>query len=145
MPNEPTGSGPNLKWQWKSSDTLVVTLTGDWRTDGSLPGLESVANELTKPDSKGKKLEFDTTGLTGWGSRFVTLAARSRELCRLHGVELVAESLPEGVRRLIRMSEAVPEKKDARREAAKQSWLEGLGEGGLRGWAGAREMMQFLG
>jgi phospholipid/cholesterol/gamma-HCH transport system permease protein len=129
----------------RTADTLVVKVAGDWRTDEALPGLESVRNELTKPDSKGKKLEFDTTGMTGWSSRFVTLAARCRELCEKNGVDFVADSLPEGVRRLIRMSEAVPEKKDAHREVAKASWLQWLGESGVRGWAGAREMMQFLG
>jgi phospholipid/cholesterol/gamma-HCH transport system permease protein len=148
--NEPAnanaiGAPRAVSVEQKAPDTIVLKLSGDWRTDGPLLGLDAVGAELAKPDSKGKNLEFDTTGLTGWGSRFVTLAARSRELCRLHGVQLVTDSLPEGVRRLIRMSEAVPEKKDARREAATQSWLEGLGEGGLRGWADAREMMQFLG
>lgn len=129
----------------KAPGTLVVKLTGDWRTDRALSGLDAVRDAVASPDSKGKKLEFNTDGLTGWGSRFVTLAARCHELCRQHGVEFVAESLPEGVRRLIRMSEAVPEKKDARSGSAKPSWLGGVGERALRGWAGAREMVQFLG
>src|ERR1043166_6920971 len=102
----------------KKASTLVVKVAGDWRTDGTLPGIDAVRDELMKPDSKGKRLEFDTTGLTGWNSRFVTLVVRSHDLCREYGVEFVGESLPEGVRRLIRMSEAVPEKKDARREVA---------------------------
>jgi phospholipid/cholesterol/gamma-HCH transport system permease protein len=134
-----------LTSQWKSPDTLVVTLSGDWRTDGVLPGIETVAGELTKPDNKGKNLEFDTAGMTGWGSRFVTLAARCHELCEKSGVTFVADTLPEGVRRLIKLSEAVPEKKDAARETTKPPFLHGIGESGLRAWAGASEMLEFLG
>jgi len=142
-----TGSAatPGLTTKWKSTDTFVVTLTGDWRTDGVLPGLETVRNELTKPDSKGKKLEFDTTGMAGWGSRFVTLAAKCHELCEKGGVTFVSDTLPEGVRRLIKMSEEVPEKKDAAREKAKPPFLQGLGESGMRAWSGATEMLEFFG
>src|SRR5258706_11735388 len=117
----------------KEDEVLLVEIAGDWLTDGVLPGLETVRNELTKPDSKGKKLEFDTTGMTGWGSRFVTLAAKCHELCEKNGVTFVADTLPEGVRRLIKMSEEGPEKKDARRDTAKPPFLQGLGESGLGG------------
>jgi phospholipid/cholesterol/gamma-HCH transport system permease protein len=140
-----TQNPPQLTARWEKPDTLVLALTGDWRTDATLPGLETVHNELTKPDSKGKKLEFETTGLTGWGSRFVTLAARCHELCEKSGVIFITDTLPEGVRRLIAMSEEVPEKKDAARENATPSFLQGLGEGGMRAWAGATVMLEFLG
>jgi phospholipid/cholesterol/gamma-HCH transport system permease protein len=129
----------------KTDGALVVEIAGDWRTDGVLPNLETVRNELAKPESKGKKLEFETTGMTGWGSRFVTLAAKCHELCEKNGVIFVSETLPEGVRRLIKMSEEVPEKKDAARETAKPPFLQGLGESGMRAWASATEMLGFFG
>jgi len=138
-------SAPQLTSKWKSPDTLVVTLSGDWRTDGALPGIETVAGELTKPDNKGKKLEFDTTGIVGWGSRFVTLAARCHELCDKNSVAFVRDTLPEGVRRLIKLSEEGPEKKDAARETAKPPFLQGLGESALRAKSGATEMLEFFG
>ena len=143
--NDSTVTAPNLTTRWKSPDTFAITLTGDWRTDGVLPGLEQVRDELTQPGSKGKKVEFDTTGMTGWGSRFVTLAAKCHELCEKNGVAFVADTLPEGVRRLIKLSEAVPEKKDAARETTKPPFLQGLGEGALHAWSGASEMLGFLG
>jgi phospholipid/cholesterol/gamma-HCH transport system permease protein len=140
-----TDSAPQLAAQWKAPDTLLLTLTGDWRTDGALPGIETVREELTKPDSKGKKVEFDTAGMTGWGSRFVMLVAKSHELCQKTGITFVPDSLPEGVRRLMKLSEAVPDKKDARRETTKPPLLQGLGEGAMRAWSGAVEMLKFLG
>jgi phospholipid/cholesterol/gamma-HCH transport system permease protein len=148
--NEPTQTNtiaatPQLVARWKTPDTFLLTLTGDWRTDGVLPGIEAVREELTKPDAKGKKVEFDTAGMTGWGSRFVMLVARSRELCQKTGITFVPDSLPEGVRRLIKLSEAVPDKKDAQRETTKPAWLQRLGEDAIRAWSGTVEMVKFLG
>jgi phospholipid/cholesterol/gamma-HCH transport system permease protein len=140
-----TDAAPQLTTQWKTPDSLTVTLTGDWRTDGALPGLDTIRNELAKPDSKGQKLAFDTAGMTGWGSRFVTLAAKCHELCEKTGVIFVTDTLPEGVRRLIKLSEEVPEKKDAARETAKPPFLQGLGERALRAKSGAAEMLEFFG
>ena len=140
-----TDAAPQLTVQWKTPDTLTVTLTGDWRTDGALPGLDTVRNELAKADNKGKKLAFDTAGMTGWGSRFVTLAAKCHELCEKGGVTFVADTLPEGVRRLMRLADEVPEKKDATRTTTKPSFLAGLGESGMRAWAGGAEMLEFFG
>jgi phospholipid/cholesterol/gamma-HCH transport system permease protein len=107
--------------------------------------MESVRHEITRPDNKGKKLEFDTAGMTDWGSRFVTLAANCHELCGKNGVTFVADSLPEGVRRLIKLSQAVPEKTDARRKSAKSPRLQSVGESGIRAWSGAQQMLAFLG
>ena len=140
-----TGSTPQLAARWKAPDTLLLTLVGDWRTDGVLPGIETIREELTKPETKGKKVEFDTAGMTGWGSRFVMLVAKSRELCQKTGATFVTDSLPDGVRRLIKLSEAVPEKKDVQRETTKPSLLKALGEGAMRVWSGAAETVEFLG
>lgn len=145
VPTNTADSTAQLSARWKAPETLLLTLAGDWRTDGPLPGIETVRHELTKPDTKGKKVEFDTAGVVGWGSRFVTLVAKCRELCQASGITFVADSLPEGVRRLIKMSEAVPEKKDARRETTKPPLLQGLGERALRAWSGAKETLGFLG
>jgi phospholipid/cholesterol/gamma-HCH transport system permease protein len=145
LTSEATEQTPRLNAQWKSPGTLTVALTGDWRTGGALPGFEALRDELAKPDSKGKKLEFDTAGMSGWGSRFVTLAVKTQELCEQQGVTFITDSLPEGVRRLIKLSEAVPEKKDARRSTSKPPWLQAIGEGAMSGWAGARQMLDFFG
>ena len=149
MPSDTHSATPDiaakLAIRWKSADTLVLTLAGDWRTDGALPGLDVVRDELAKPDSRGKRLEFDGAGMTAWGSRFVTLVVKCQELCEKNGVNFVADSLPEGVRQLIKLSQAVPEKTDARRVAEKPFWLQNVGEGGIRAWSGAKEMLEFLG
>ena len=92
-----------------------------------------------------RSLEFDATNLTGWDSRFVAFIGRCARLCRDGGVEFRSEGLPEGVRRLLRLANAVPEKRDARVLASEPGFLQNLGERAFKGWDGALGMLAFLG
>jgi phospholipid/cholesterol/gamma-HCH transport system permease protein len=55
------------------------------------------------------------------------------------------DSLPEGVRKLIRLSEAVPETEDARRQETKGSLVRGVGELALQTRAGLYQILNFIG
>src|SRR5262249_4904713 len=67
------------------------------------------------------------------------------ELCQARDVEFRDDGLPEGMRRLLRLAQTVPERKDRQRAAAKAPFLQGVGESALQGWAGTLEMFTFLG
>lgn len=51
----------------------------------------------------------------------------------------------EGVRRLLRLAQAVPERTDVRRAVIKAPLLQRVGDYALKGWEGALEMFRFLG
>src|SRR5437763_15074077 len=53
--------------------------------------------------------------------------------------------LPPGVRRLLALAEAVPEKKGARKEAAKATLLEHVGHTAIGAGDSLGEMLKFLG
>jgi len=55
------------------------------------------------------------------------------------------QSLPEGVRRLLALAAAVPEREGARRGGARLSWLARIGTEVLAGWKGAWDMVAFIG
>jgi phospholipid/cholesterol/gamma-HCH transport system permease protein len=55
------------------------------------------------------------------------------------------EGLPDGVRRLLRLANAVPEKKDARTSSPQPGFLQNLGEHAFRVWQDARDLAAFLG
>jgi phospholipid/cholesterol/gamma-HCH transport system permease protein len=140
-----TDSIPNLAVEQKSPAVLVARLSGDWRGCGALPAMEIIGGALSQGGAA-RSLEFDTTGLTGWDSRFVAFIARCSELCRAHDVEFREDRLPDGVRRLLRLARAVPQKKDTRHLApAKWHFLENVGEHVLRNWDGLLGLLRFLG
>jgi phospholipid/cholesterol/gamma-HCH transport system permease protein len=127
----------------RQDSTVVVRLSGTWRLRSGLPSAEAVAGELSLVSPR--LVTFDAGKLEGWDSALVAFLARISEVCRERGVHLDRESLPAGVKRLLRLAEAVPEKPGVRRSTSRASWLARVGEAALR-WTGAnRDSLEFLG
>ncbi len=139
-----TASIAHLVVERKSSGILVARLSGNWRGQRGLPDV-AVIREALGEEPPVKSLGFDTAGLAGWDSRFVAFVGRCAELCHDRGIEFQGEGLPEGVRRLLRLSHAVPGKLDTRGAAAKPSFLQDLGERAVKDWEGAVGLLRFLG
>jgi phospholipid/cholesterol/gamma-HCH transport system permease protein len=137
-------STPSLLVERTSPGVLRVSLSGNWRARSGLPGVEIIRRSLSQSTAE-KSLEFDVTGLTGWDSRFVAFINRCVALCRDRNMSLRSDGLPEGVRRLLRLANVVPEKKDARSSAPKQGFLQNFGERAFKARANARAMLVFLG
>ena len=127
-----------------SPGVLLVRLLGNWREEREVPSVKAIHEALSQAPEV-KSLSFESAGLTGWDSRFVAFVRNCAELCRTRNVELRDGGLPEGVRRLLRLAQAVPEKKDVRHAAIKTPFLQGVGERALKAWEGTLEMFTFLG
>lgn len=135
---------PELEVQRQAPDVLLAKLSGNWRAQRTLPGLEAVLQMLSD-GGQVKALEFDASALGQWDSRFVAFVIKCQDLCRQRNLEFHPDGLPEGVRALLRLANAVPEKTDAVRRPEKVSFLQRVGESGLRAWAGGQGMLAFLG
>ena len=128
----------------RASDVLLVKLSGECREQSEPLGIEVVREALDH--AKGTKvLSFECAGVIGWDSRFVAFIRNCLELSRARNVEFRDEGLPEGVRRLLRLAQAVPDRIDARHESVKPQLLQKLGERAIQGWRGTLEMFTFLG
>ena len=138
-----TPSSASLVVDQESPGVLRVRLSGNGRELGIRASEMLVDEALSAPGAK--SLSFESANLSGWDSRFVAFIRGCSELCRSRQIEFRDGGLPEGVRRLLRLAEAVPEKKDAHHAAVKSRLLQRMGEHALKGWAGALEMFTFLG
>src|SRR6266850_4576288 len=123
--------------------TLDVSLEGDWQVKQALPGIEAVEKELK--DASTKALEFNTTKLGRWDSGLLALLVACNDLCNQLQIEFKLDSLPEGVRKLIRLSQAVPEKEDARRQEQPDSLFHSVGEVAIQARSGVHEAVSFIG
>lgn len=135
---------PRLSVLRRSGDVLLVQLFGNWRSSSRLPGLSAI-QEAIESGAAPRVLEFETTSLEAWGSGLVAFIANCHELCQARHIEVHQSGLPDGVRGLLRLANAVPEKKDARRSDPQANWLHRVGDRGIRTWTAAREMLTFLG
>ena len=110
--------------------TLVVRLAGPWRLRGGLPPVAAVERQLAIAPTP-RRVSFDARALGDWDSALLAFLTHVSALCQARGIATDRESLPAGIRRLLALAEAVPEKKDARDDRAAPAVLERVGEATL--------------
>jgi len=127
----------------KEDGILLVQIAGDWLDRSALPDLAAVEQELAR--TQAKALEFEASTLGRWDSALMVRILAINDLCTKAKLEFRASTLPEGLAKLIALSQAVPEKADAARKVTTPPFLQRVGESGLATWTGGLAMMSFLG
>jgi phospholipid/cholesterol/gamma-HCH transport system permease protein len=126
-----------------ASGAVIVEIAGNWLDRTRLPDAGTVERELAR-GGKGA-LEFQARELGRWDSALMARILAIHDLCARGNVEFRANTLPEGLAKLIALADAVPEKKDAARANARASFLQRVGESGLAAWNGGAAMLSFMG
>jgi phospholipid/cholesterol/gamma-HCH transport system permease protein len=124
--------------------TLLVRLSGPWRVRSDMPSASLITAQLDRAPAP-TRVSFDTAELTNWDSGLISFLVQSSGLCRARGIEQNREALPNGLRRLVELAEAVPEKKGARSEAARLSFLARVGNASIGYGLSLGEFLAFLG
>ena len=125
----------------EKDSTLVVVLSGRWTLEGHLPPVADVEQRL----SGAQRIAFDTRGLEAWDSGLLAFLAKVTELARARRIAVDLSGVPAGVRRLIELAEAVPERKVARKQDGEPPLLARIGERTIALAAGTVGSLAFLG
>src|SRR5215469_9376770 len=128
----------------RSDSTLMLRLSGPWHLSRDLPAASVVIPELGKQPVP-KRLSFDTSALSGWDSGLVSFLLEVESVCRERGIKDDREGLPAGLRRLIELAEAVPEKEGTRSAAKRTPLLERIGDWILAYSVGMADFVGFFG
>jgi len=140
--SNPTTAG--LSVTTPAAGTVLVKLSGDWKITEPLPSTADVEKPLES--AKGiRRIGFDTKDLGGWDSGLLTFLIKIFEACAKAKIEVDKDGLPEGVRRLISLATAVPERKGARKEAKKEAFLSMVGGGAVSSYRSLLEILEFVG
>ena len=123
---------------------LRLSLAGSWRSRSGLPAADRIYEEL-RAQADGRRVVFDTTGLSAWDSGFLTFLLKLDRLGAKDGLALDPAGLPEGAKRLLRLATAVPERAGARRGAAAEPFVTRVGKETLGLIQGGGEVLGFLG
>jgi phospholipid/cholesterol/gamma-HCH transport system permease protein len=141
---ESMNSQVNLQIMQSSNDALLLKISGDWVIDTGLPDVRVVQEQMnTKPDAK--RLSFDTRNLTGWDSGLLTFLKKVVDLCSERNIQVDKEGLPQGVRRLLALALAVPEKKDAHQQGEREAFFDRVGSDVIAFARAAGELIAFIG
>ncbi|HKY09532.1 MAG TPA: ABC transporter permease [Candidatus Binatia bacterium] len=133
-----------LSFRQTSDGAIEIRLAGAWRLRGGLPSASILERELDSAP-RINNVFFDSTELKSWDSSIVAFLVEASVLCRRRGVPLDSAGLPPGVRRLLHLAEAVPEKQGARRGTVEAPFLERIGNTAISATASLGEMLAFLG
>lgn len=121
----------------------VVALAGVWSIQEALPEPEAAAQQVLglSPNA----LDFDTSRITRWDSGLLVFLIRFEHLLQDKGIAIERAGLPEGVRGMLALAEAVPEREGARGKAVDLIWIGDLGVWATGMWQGIREVLAFVG
>lgn len=125
----------------ENDSTLVLGFSGRWSVESGIPPISDVERRLGGV----RRIAFDANGLESWDSGLLAFLTRIIELARAEKIDVDLSRLPSGVRRLIELAEAVPERKDARRKEIDRPLLEDVGVVTIAAVDETRTTLAFLG
>jgi phospholipid/cholesterol/gamma-HCH transport system permease protein len=140
----PTPTTAGVSVTTPAADTLLIRLSGDWKITEPIPS----AAEVQKPFESGggiRRIAFDTEDLEGWDSGLLTFLIKIFDACAKAKIEVAKDGLPEGVRRLINLATAVPERKGAKKETKKEAFLPIVGGKAAAFYRSFLETLDFVG
>jgi phospholipid/cholesterol/gamma-HCH transport system permease protein len=133
-----------ISFSERGEDTLLVRIAGNWKIGQELPSANELLKELeSRPGIQ--RVAFDASNLTGWDSGLLTFLTKAIDHCNQREVYVDKEGLPQGVQRLLALASAVPEKKEAKREVERETFLSRVGSETINFFRSAGEMLGFIG
>ena len=101
--------------------------------------------ELTQTPQTPTEIGFDSTGVTAWDSRLLTFLLKLHAYAQARDIRFSTDGLPDGVRGLLQLALAVPERTEARYTEPDRSFLYQVGVWTFNGINEARIFTQFVG
>lgn len=127
----------------REGGSFVLYFSGSWTTRSQKPELEPIYAEIER-EADLQTLHLDADQLTGWDSSLLVAVRQVCDWAESRGLVPRLDGLPEGVRRLIDLSQAVPEN-EAADASAPDDFLTSVGEQVLGGYRGLNGYFDFLG
>ncbi len=137
--NRPSNITVNCK-----AHLLEVDIIGDWLLDSQIPDLDLILAQFGD-GTQFKKLVFSTESLGRWDSLLMTELIKLISYSEEKGISVDTKTLPSGIQGLLGLVFAVPERAGVRRQSIHISWLEIVGNSGLRLQSDVNALIVFIG
>jgi phospholipid/cholesterol/gamma-HCH transport system permease protein len=138
-------SGPcEIYYDQHADDTLLIGLKGNWKIGEKIPTTDDVEAQLNARRNI-RKITFDTRHLSQWDSGLLTFLTKVVNHTEKQKIEVDDGGLPKGVKSLLRLAFAVPERKGARKEAVHESLLNRIGSSAIETAKASLDFINFIG
>ena len=136
-------AAPTLSVTRTADGALLLTVGGAWSLREPAPAFQDLASEFEKDPAPGE-VRFDMTQLGSCDSSLTSILVELAKTCQDKGIKLDTSGFTEGIRQLVNMALAVPEKK-THQGPTRELFFTRLGEAGLTLGAGVMEVFVFVG
>jgi phospholipid/cholesterol/gamma-HCH transport system permease protein len=133
-----------LAFDRSDPDALAVGLSGDWRRANNPPAASAVEERLAMSPQV-RRIVLRTENLKGWDSMLLTFLIGVRTLASSNNVTVDEVNLPEGVRRLLALASAMPDRTQGKEVMPRAPFLERVGESTLAFWRSLLDTTDFIG
>jgi len=133
-----------LSFDRPAGNTLLIRLTGSWTIGHKLPSGAEVQRQVGS-DPAINQIAFDTHQLSGWDSGLLSFLTKIINQCSTKNITVNQAGLPEGIRKLLQLAFAVPERKGARKEAARDPLLARIGASTIATGQASIDTLSFIG
>jgi phospholipid/cholesterol/gamma-HCH transport system permease protein len=127
----------------KGDETIELIFSGEWKTGRGTPSRQETTALVAAEDIQ--RLCFDCRQLGEWDSSLVVFLSALIEHCSAVGIDVDQHGLPEGARRMIALSKAVPPKKDTAHAPVRSGMLAVIGDVGVHGYQTIVDTLDFIG
>jgi phospholipid/cholesterol/gamma-HCH transport system permease protein len=141
---ENTTEACELSFEKPDNETLLVRLKGSWKIGQKLPSAEEVQNRF-EADAGVKLITFDARELSGWDSGLLSFLTKIINQCAENNITVEQQGLPEGVKKLLQLAFAVPERKGARKAAVRDPLLARIGASTIAAGQASIDTLSFIG
>ena len=142
-PSGGTG-GYEIDLSQAASGLLRVQLEGAWRITDGLPSVDAVRTALRQVAGT-PIVSVEADRVASWDSALINFVLQIAALGRETGAAIELENLPDGMRRLVSLATAVPERKDAARASRHLPMVAAIGRWAIGFAHGSGLTLRFLG
>ncbi len=134
---------PKYELSEKTPGEYFLNLSGDWTTLNQVPSHDVVIDELKNKNSRA--IKFDCSDLGLWDSGLLVFLLRINSFSEKEKIKFDDHGLPEGVRKLIKLANAVPVVDNQEKDEIDMPLLDRIGSTSLRVKGSAGDMLDFIG
>ncbi len=137
-------SAARLRLSHPAAGTLQVQISGSWTLGDGLPST-SEAEQAIGADAAISRLCFDSDGLEAWDSSLVNVVLKLSRASERASVTLDVSGLPENLRGLLALAQAVAPHQEAQNHQPHASFLDEVGSETVHFFRSSADILRFLG
>jgi phospholipid/cholesterol/gamma-HCH transport system permease protein len=135
-------TAPQLDYDQPETGAIVFRLSGPWTISGVIPASEESIQFLAVTEAL-QRIAFDTTRLEDWDTALLAFLKEIADYCQVNQIKVDASGLPDGVKGLLSLAEAVPRRELVHQKDA--SLLEMIGRDALDFVTNTGQVVAFFG